>query len=181
MLGLRRSASKCRAPCFYGEILTMIKEPNIIFLDVDGVLNSAHTNDYGPSGCIGVEDEKVKLLRQIQEKHDASLVLTSTWKLEYPDGKDYLYLCEKLAKENMYITDITRDDLNLARRGRGILAWLNSHPHDKWIVLDDEMFCDYKELKITSHLVRTSFADGLLPKHLRYAEKIFAQQERKTS
>ena len=52
---------------------------NIIFLDIDGVLNSKQTLERcGP--YIGIEDQKLELLKELIEKTKAYIVLTSTWK-----------------------------------------------------------------------------------------------------
>lgn len=51
----------------------------IIFLDVDGVLNCRTTEDVF-CGSVGIEDEKVSLLKQIVDSTKAVIVLVSSWK-----------------------------------------------------------------------------------------------------
>lgn len=60
---------------------TLIKESRLklIFLDVDGVLNCHHTKDRAPSGVIGIDPQKVLLLRQIVQETHACIVLASSW------------------------------------------------------------------------------------------------------
>lgn len=57
---------------------------NIIFLDIDGVLNTSHfalkdyKNKYG--GYLIIDREKVKILKQICDLTNASVVLSTGWK-----------------------------------------------------------------------------------------------------
>lgn len=162
-----------------GKVLLKCNEEDpgikIVFLDVDGVLNCSSTKDV----ChryVGIEDQKVELLKQIVDKSDAKIVLVSTWKLWWykaahlKDKQDSLatYLDQKLAKQGLTIYDKTDDEL--LNRGDGILEYLH---HLKWkgvnvhsyVVLDDELF-DYRRTKLTKNLVQTSFNAGLQRKHV---------------
>ena len=146
----------------------------VIFLDVDGVLNEAYSRSKSPSGCIGIDDDKVELLKQIVDETDAKIVLTSTWKRNWSRNEemcsaDALYLNKKLARCGLKIVDKTIDDI--FNRGEGIAKWLDVHPSfDTWIVLDDDVFSDYEQFGIMSHLVNTHFyTGGLTDKHIQKA------------
>lgn len=52
----------------------------IIFLDVYGVL--VHAN-YSNKENLHIDEEKVKILKEIVDKTDAKIVLSSTWKNFY--------------------------------------------------------------------------------------------------
>lgn len=140
----------------------------IIFLDVDGVLNSNDTEDIF-RGFIGLDYSGIKLLREIVDATNAEIVLVSSWKSRwYKDHKncqDNLanYLDQRLAEENLKILDKTEG--SSFDRGRGIIDWISDRPTDSWIVLDDEIFNDYEECGIMPHLVKTSFYDGGLKEH----------------
>ena len=56
----------------------------IIFLDIDGVLNTINTKARC-QGCIGLEEEKIKILSKIINSFECEpfVVLTSTWKSEW--------------------------------------------------------------------------------------------------
>ena len=159
-------------------------EPNrtslkIVFLDVDGVLNCSSTKDTC-DGYVGIDDEKVKLLKKIVGMSNAKIVLTSTWKfywhkeLGLKNKQDSFanHLDKKLNEQGLSIMDKTEDEgLN---RGDGILEYIR---HLKWkgvdvykfVILDDEMF-DYKETKLTKNLIQTSYFNGGLGiKHVRRA------------
>ena len=107
------------------------KSIKIIFLDVDGVLNCSSTKDRcGP--YIGIEDKKVKLLKEIVKSTKAKIVLVSTWKENWyvekrnKDKQDFLadYLDQKIKKQRLVIMDKT-DDYMWSDRGSSIIGYLN--------------------------------------------------------
>ena len=117
----------------------------VIFLDVDGVLNSVDSEDHF-HGFIGLDYSGIKLLKEIVGATGTEIVLVSTWKLAWQkDNKsrqDSLaaYLDQRLAEEGLVIMDKTGG--SMAERGHGIVDWLSEHPTESWIVLDDEIFED---------------------------------------
>lgn len=136
----------------------------IIFLDIDGVLNSIDSEDHF-HGCIGLDYSGIKLLKEIVDATGAELVLISTWKLSCHLCS---YLDTRLAQEGLTITDKTGGSMH--NRGHGIIDWLSDHPTNSWIVLDDEVFDDYDECGILPHLVKTDFYNGgLKEKHVELA------------
>ena len=158
----------------------------LIFLDIDGVLNYGGCKSRAPSGCLGIEEENVKLLRKIIDKTGAIVILTSTWKSEwFPTAfiselpKDGQYLERELAKHNVFIRAKTEDP-SWSQRGLGIIDFLNnwSEPVESFIILDDEAF-DFKNVGLKNKHVKTSFADGLLPRHVAQAIKILNQDYNK--
>lgn len=151
-----------------------------IFLDVDqlheGVLNyyeaTARCGIY-----IGIEDEKVALLKKIVEATGAKIVLSSTWRLGIDNKGHRLeehipYLKEKLGKYGLEIYDKTPVCSN--HRGREIDSWLKNHPEvEQWVVLDDEWFIDFNQYDIAPHLVQTYFyGSGLTEDDVEKAIKI---------
>ncbi len=157
-----------------------VEGPKVIFLDVDGVLNCRSTKDKC-GGYIGIDDNKVALLKEIVDATGAIIILVSSWKEWWTNNPRYkpnqdemaTYLDEKLAKQGLIIRDKTRDG-NSLRRGKGIIRFIEMQKEigidiSKYIILDDEMF-DYLETKMTRHLIRTSFEqNGLERKHVRKA------------
>lgn len=70
----------------------------VIFLDVDGVLNTTTTVQKTPDGYTGIDDARVEVLAKTIEKiGGADLVLSSDWKEMKPTDDDYVYLISKLA------------------------------------------------------------------------------------
>lgn len=158
-------------------------EKKAIFLDIDGVLNAYGTDkeNRSKSRCgnyIGIDKDKVKRLSKIVQETDAILILSSSWKIGWePKGRYTLdrydiygstinyhakYLDNHLKKKGkLVLTDKTKER-NLFYRGMGIKAYLSAHPEiTDWIVLDDEIFIDFKEQGIMPHLVKTDSIWGL--------------------
>ena len=154
-----------------------------IFLDVDGVLNCHSTKAMiGPYK--GIDHSKVTLLKQLVEETDAQIVLISTWKefwyksTKLKDEQDVManYLDKKLAIQNVYISAKTTED-DPFQRGKGIVDYINRLKQknifiDKFVILDDCLF-DYKETRLTKHLVQTSYnGEGLTQKHIKKAKEL---------
>ena len=154
-----------------------------IFLDIDGVLNCFNTDKRirSKSRCgsfIGIDKDKTQRLATIVKETGAILILTSSWKIGWEPKGNYTvdkydiyeeatnyhakYLDNHLKKKGkLIITDKTRER-NLNQRGMGIKAYLAQHPEIKdWIVIDDEVFYDFKHYKILPHLIHTDLQFGL--------------------
>lgn len=138
----------------------------VIFLDVDGVLNFLGTTASSPGGWVGIASPSVKVLRDIVKETGAYLVLSSTWrrnwsKNEEECSEDGKYLNRRLNRYGLHIIDKTiEEDEDL--RGAAIKEWLNRHPHvESWIVLDDNVFIDFKTEGIMPHLILTDGRMGL--------------------
>ena len=145
----------------------------VIFLDVDGVLNTQFSESRC-CGFIGIDDSKVKLLKEIVDATGAKIILSSSWRYGWERDEEScdqlaIYMNKKLANRQLHILDKTKeymksDDKNVkyCDRGSEIKEWLSRHPNiDKWVVLDDDIFDDYEREGIMPHLVKTSFYDDL--------------------
>lgn len=160
----------------------------IIFLDIDGVLNSL---DYfesvkGHKGYKEINPEKVKLLKEIVERTGAKIVLSSTWRdlgrRKYePDHPLYAYLIDTLREYGLEIIDhtpyINQD------RPKEIKAWLDRQKHKdiKFVSLDDDFPKQlYDEVGLGDCLVRTCFYEkdgGLRQEHIERAVEILNQKD----
>ncbi len=157
-----------------------LEEEKVIFLGVDGVLNS-HSTKERCLDLVGIEDKKVALLKEIVDVTKANIVLISSRKTNwtnnplFKDNQDEVasYLDEKLAKQGLLIKDKTIEGSPLYR-GKGILRYIKMQKEagidvEKFVILDDEMF-DYLETKLTKYLIQTSYEqNGLEKKHVRKA------------
>ena len=129
----------------------------VIFLDVDGVLNSrAFLATYHRAG-IAIDPTRLVLLRQIVEASGADIVLTSSWRLHWDSNEA---LCNETGKQmnaifaqaGLKILDKT-PDLGFVRYEE-VVRWLEEHPQVKnFVVLDDEPF---EEGILKGHFVLTS-------------------------
>lgn len=88
----------------------------VIFLDVDGVLNTP-SSERRSGEYIGIDGDKTKLLADIVKRTNAEIVLVSTWKKYWRKEEklkplqDYsaTYLDEKLKKFGIKAADKTKD------------------------------------------------------------------------
>ncbi len=126
---------------------------NVIFLDVDGVLNSRA--DYYSSDL--PTDAHFAYLQEIVEKSHAKIVLSSTWRINLRWGDSQAHkLTSRLAEFGLEIYDVTPELDGI--RGEEIREYLDTHPDvDGYVVLDD----DTDMLDLEEHLIHTDTRVGL--------------------
>lgn len=150
-------------------------------MDIDGVLNSMpyHKNKKDDQE---LNPDNLKHLAVIQHKTHAKIILCSTWKdLNHPDEpevyKIYLKLINTLKKYGLTITDSTPE----TKKGRpcDIHKYLNQHPADKFVILDDDYHDkDYKTYGLDKNLIQTYYfcckesQGGLQVHHAKKAIKL---------
>lgn len=144
----------------------------VIFLDVDGVLNSLEdlkiyrekNNIKGSVLYDVVEDRPLKLLKEIVEKTNAKIVVSSSWRIDYiRNGAEcrgiYRKLKDRLLDYGMKIYDITPIHGIECQRGDEIREWLFENEVENFIILDDNSdMCEYEN---TRHFIRTTWKHGL--------------------
>ena len=140
----------------------------VIFLDVDGVLNSDEyfekTKGLNLQGIYqDIDVEKIKLLKKAVDETGAKVVLTSSWRYT----KNTIKLKE-LLKEYEIFVDATPFIEN--KRGLEIKKWLLDNQNvDDFVILDDEIFDSFDE-DLLEKLIKISdgngynFGEGLLEK-----------------
>lgn len=155
----------------------------IIFLDIDGVLNTYATRRFlvCSPGTLFVDTRKVLRLRDIVERTGAELVLSSTWR--YGADPNALYV-EKYALREL-IAEFKRVRCPLwvdmtpiiprSKREREIYAWLLQHPEvDNFVILDDV----WEELEFyKDRLVETSMFYGLTKERAELAIRMLNEGE----
>lgn len=160
---------------------------NIIFLDIDGVLNSdkwRYEHEKEIKEGILIDAEKIHLLGQLVENTDAKIVLHSGWKFWFdmemmPLRKEAGIFLRLLREEGIYIEDCTPDltteeiretkKFSLVKADE-ILKWLSEHTEVKnWVVLDD---LDLNHIEIAKHQIRTNGSIGLTWENIIQAEKM---------
>lgn len=153
----------------------------VIFLDIDGVVNSYNTKERAPSRVVGVEQCLIARIKEIVDATGAKLVLSSTWREGWfyedsRDPRDWHYLRDEFAKQGLYFIDHT--PLERSRhRGTEIKMWLESVEYDidSYVIIDDEMY-DIWEMH-EGHMVKTSFNDGIQPGAVKMAIDILAKED----
>ena len=147
----------------------------VIFLDVDGVLNSEddlliYRAKNNITGCIlytEVEDRPLKLLKEIIDKTNAKIVVSSSWRTDCDrSGKKsifgnelYTKLVNRLADYDIEVYDITPSLKSDTQRGDEIREWLLENPIDDFIILDDDS--DMCEFLNTDRFIKTTYKHGL--------------------
>ena len=114
----------------------------VVFLDVDGVLNTRTTCERAPSEqYTGIDELRIRILaRAMRECGASGVVLTTTWKNLRPDHEDYIYLKEGLSKYGIEILGKTEEP-SPYQRGMGVLGYLNNTPEiDEFVIFDDQHF-----------------------------------------
>lgn len=141
------------------------KEMNVIFLDIDGVLNWARSFGQPTKHSVWVIDpELVARLNRILESVDnLTIVLSSSWR--YAVAKNQIDL-NQLLREQGYngpqiiertVLDSEIGEDGFVERGNEIQMWLDQHPEvERFVILDDDD--DMGHLK--PNLVQTSFENG---------------------
>ena len=146
------------------EGIGLVNKSFVVFLDVDGVLNSRSTVQRTPDGYQGIDDARVEILSKvIQKMGGGEIVLSSDWKNMKCTDDDYVNLVDKLGKFGLSIVAHTEDQK--FNRGAGILTYLEEHPDImEYVILDDCKFDfqDYRKLwerlLITDGIERAKFA-----------------------
>lgn len=136
---------------------------NIVFLDIDGVLNTDKTCIFYDNETI-VEDDKLLLLKKLVEETQSKIVLVST-KKDYWEKKDKnkqglygTYLDEKFSEYGLSIYDKTVDEG--IHRGLGVLAWKSKNNVRNLVILDDDEE-GYEAITKAFYLIKISSKTGL--------------------
>lgn len=159
----------------------------IVFLDIDGVLNSDFWNkNHQREISVGtlIDESKIKLLCKLIKDTDAQIILHSGWKYWFdsnlrPLRKEAENLKVLLEKEGLAISGVTPDHateeiknskkFSLIKAGE-ILAWLEQHNDvDTWVVMDD---LDLHNAEVARHQVKTDQSIGLTGEDVERAERM---------
>lgn len=143
----------------------------VIFLDMDGVLNSAHffkKQDPNEIKAYDASDDffrgmidpvAVAVLSEIAEKSGASLVLSSSWR-QVISLEDLEPMLRKAGYKGKGF--IGKTDSKGAHRWEEISRFVHQHPYiERYLVLDDT-----QDAYVPGHTIKTSSGTGLLPGHV---------------
>ncbi len=156
----------------------------IIFLDIDGVLNS---NDFKEELTkeYSINTEKVELLASMVNRTKAEIVLHSAWRFWFdenlnPTEKGGEILSQAFLMNNLRISgvtpDLSTDEIRKTKKfskvkAKEIESWLMKNPDVvNWIVIDD---LDLKHEEIRRHQIRTDSKIGLTEDDIKAACKLF--------
>jgi len=146
----------------------------IIFLDIDGVMNSESyykTVNRKLKNWSRFNPISVNIVTKLVKEFDANIVISSLWRFA---------LKKELSKElnssgliNFLHKDWSTPVIKPSHRGAEIKLWLDSHPDiTDFLILDDD------EDILPEHsnrFVKTTLADGLQEEHYYKAREILEQ------
>lgn len=130
----------------------------VVFLDIDGVLNSERFFKERNNKGVDLDESRFPLLKEIVESTNSKIVLSSSWR-NLRGCDQYNQLPVMLSKYGMEIYDYT--PYLGAERGKEIAQWIADNIDcnlEKFIILDDDSF-DMGEY-VNHELVHTSWYDG---------------------
>ena len=150
----------------------------IVFCDSDGVLNrGSATRQAGTA--ITFEDWAAPLdthclqrLADLIELSGASLVFTSSWRLEAAGLRALKNGLSSVGIPQEAVIGAT-PDLKDGARGDEIAAWLQEHPEfTRWVVLDDRDIKAAKHDGMEARFVQTAMKEGLTTTDVEKAAEI---------
>lgn len=159
----------------------------VLFLDIDGVLNSNFWNDNHQreiSDGILIDEKKIKLLAYLVKKTNSKIILHSGWRTWFdselkPLRIEAKRLIELLEREDLHIDgltpDLTTEEIRKTKKfslvkADEILLWLKSHNDvSGWVVLDD---LDLHNVQVAQHQVKPDQTAGLTVEDVEKAVKI---------
>lgn len=130
------------------------KEVKVLFLDVDGVMNSRSTlqRSQRSGSILGIDPYMAFLVGKIQMDTDCEIVLSSSWR-HSPDGL-------KEVKSRFSLYGITPSSLS-GIRGEEIQEWLEEHPEaTRYAIVDDDSDMLVEQ---ASNFFKTTFEEGITP------------------
>jgi len=149
----------------------MAETIKVIFLDIDGVLNSNAYDRSRKENDGNIDETRLPLLRRIVEETEAKIVLSSTWRTHWNKDRS---LCDSVgraldalfAAEQLEIFDKT-PEVPENDRAEEIRMWLNQNQTaERFVILDDIRF-GWGDLQ--ENLVSTNYriGRGLEERHVR--------------
>ena len=133
----------------------------VVFLDFDGVLNGdEYVRRCGRFGVI-LNPEKMELLKQLVDKTDANIVLSTSWREHWDMAQEG---CDAIGQEINRIFSQYRLQIydkvphRTYGREKNIRSWLQDHPEVSTYVVLDDQFLDGENIR--GHFVKTSNLRG---------------------
>jgi len=134
---------------------------NIIFLDIDGVLND---------NISGFSLESIVVLKQLMQLYNAKVVMITSWQMNGTKARRK-WIQHQFEKLGIYDIDFidpnfegSMCDLKLPSRLLGIIDYLTNNEIANYVILDDEYHNDYKLICLNHY--RTMLFRGLTYKDL---------------
>lgn len=148
----------------------------IIFLDIDGVLNSrAYDRKRNWNGQTDIDETRLPLIKEIVDGTAAKILLSSTWRQHWNKNsnrcdEDGLYINKTFAKFGLAIYDKTPDLGITALRREEISKWLNETEQEieSFVIIDDYRY-GWGELSKFFVKTEPNFRLGIEKEHVEQA------------
>lgn len=154
----------------------------VIFLDVDGVLNSQDLFERCGEELVPIDEENIKCLKKIVDATGAKIVLSSSWRYGWAQHSDEVQdwcqlLVDTLDRYQMKIIDKTAY-FSSGRREDEIKDWLEQCEEniENFVILDDGPY-EWHRHGYDKFWVKTDFCTGgLKEEHVQKAIAILNKQ-----
>lgn len=156
----------------------------ILFLDIDGVLNSReYDRRRNWNEQTDIDETRLPLVKEIIDKTGAKIVLISTWRSHWNRDvnlcdEDGMYINRLFSKYGLAIYDKTPDLGLLSKRKDEVKAWLAEYKSDieGFVILDDYRF-GWDDLSDFYIHTNPNYGLGLEKEHVALAIKLLNSNE----
>jgi HAD domain in Swiss Army Knife RNA repair proteins len=153
-----------------------IHNKKILFLDIDGVLNSeayykssSHKENYSSR----FDPQSVEFIKKLVEEFSLQIVISSTWRYGAVDRLMHELKNSELIKYlyHEWFTPV----IHPAHRGREIKLWLDLHPEvTDYIIIDDDENILEEQM---NRFVKTGLHEGMTEEHFNRVRAILSETE----
>lgn len=151
----------------------------VIFLDIDGVLNSRRYDARRDRDALtNIDETRLPLVRKIVDATGAKIVLSSSWRLDWEIDpalcrEDGVYINEKFAKYGLKIYGKTPYLGICAERREEVKKWIAdcTEELENFVIIDDYRF-GWGELADNFVKTNPNFGLGLEEEHVQRAIEI---------
>lgn len=152
----------------------------VIFLDIDGVLNSYLYDKEKNENDGNIDISRLELIKSLVDRTQARVVLSSSWRCHWdPAGRETDATGKELEtvffQHGIYLSDIT--PLLGGNRSKEIRAWLSGRSDIEGFVIIDDIKFGWGDLE--QYVVKTDYriGRGLEQSHIDKAIKILMKAE----
>ncbi len=140
---------------------------NLLFLDIDGVLNS-DDSPVNEQFLYSFSPDCVKVLNRILQKYQLKIVLSSSWRMVFDTEKQ-----NRIFKENgvVQMPYGQTPDLGYSNRAKEIKAYLKNRKVENFLILDDMNLQGFKH-----HFVRINPSTGLCENDLEKVDLVLREK-----
>lgn len=154
----------------------------IVFLDIDGVLNSrSYDKRRDWTKQTDIDETRLPIVKRVVDETGAKIVLSSTWRTHYSSDPDLCdddgrYIVETFAKYGLSLYDKTPDLGYSADRRDEIKQWLDDGGDDieAFVIIDDYRF-GWGDLADRVVLTDPIHRSGIEDEHAEKAIALLAQ------